>query len=259
MKSILFPLMLAVGLCGCATATKQTAETRAPDTRLYELRTYFAAPGKLDEVHARSRDHAMKFFKKHGIETIGYWTPVNNTNDTLMLLLAYPSREKREESWKAFMADPEWTAILEKTEANGKIVSRVDQMYLQQTDFSPAIKKGNVSHDGVFELRTYTTPSGLLPNLDSRFRDHTMALFKKHGMKNWAYFHKTTDQPEADTTLLYFLTHTSPEAAKASFDTFRQDPAWVAAKDQSEKNGSLTVTDGVKSHFLKATDYSPTK
>lgn len=110
-------------------------------------------------------------------------------------------------------------------------------------------------------MRTYTTPPGLLPNLDARFRDHTVALFQKHGMKNWAYFHKAAGQPEANATLLYFLSHKSQDAAKASFDAFRKDPTWVAAREASEKKagGSLTVKDGVKSVFLVPTDYSPTK
>lgn len=38
----------------------------------------------------------------------------------------------------------------------------------------------------VFELRTYTTNDGKLDNLNARFRDHTVALFKKHGMESSA-------------------------------------------------------------------------
>ncbi len=201
----------------------------------------------------------MKLFTKHGMQNIGYWVPLENPENKLVYLMAYPSRAARETAWKNFMNDPEWKSVVHKTEANGKIVTKVDSIFLQTTDFSPALTTGNVSKNGVFELRTYTTPSGFLPNLDARFRDHTMALFKKHGMKNWMYFHEMSDQPNADTTLIYFLAHKSQPAAKASFDAFRQDPAWIAAKGESEKNGSLTVKDGVKSAFLVPTDYSPTK
>jgi L-rhamnose mutarotase len=247
---------LLIGLTGCATSSKT-----ATDTRCYEMRVYYAPPGKLDDLHARFRDHTMALFKKHGIENIAYFVPVDNTNNTLVYLLAYPSREAREASWKAFMADPDWKAAAKASEANGKLVSKVEQTFLQPTDFSPVLKTGNVSKDGVFELRVYTTPPGLLPNLDARFRDHTIALFKKHGMKNWVYFHKMPGQPEAGNTLIYFLAHKSQAAAKASFDEFRKDPAWIAAREASEKNagGSLTIKDGVKSVFLVPTDYSPTK
>ena len=215
----------------------------AADARCYEMRTYYAPPGKLDDLHARFRDHTIGLFKKHGIENIGYFVPVDNTNNTLVYLLAYPSREAREVSWKEFMADPDWTAAFKASEANGKLVTKVDQIFLQPTDYSPALKAGNFSKGGVFELRTYTTPAGKLADLDSRFRDHTVELFKKHGMKNW----------------IYFLAHKSLDAGKASFESFRKDPAWVAAKKASEAGGSLTVNDGVKSVYLVPTDYSPTK
>ncbi len=78
-------------------------------------------------------------------------------------------------------------------------------------------------------------------------------------MKNVAYFNRMKDQKDADTTLFYILSHKSEEAAKASFDAFRKDPEWIAARKASEEKagGSLTVKDGVKSEFWKAMDYSP--
>ncbi|MEP6662337.1 MAG: NIPSNAP family protein [Verrucomicrobiota bacterium] len=247
-------LTIALVLSGCATAEKNKSSAS-----VYELRTYFAAPGKLDALHARFRDHTMKLFAKHGMENIGYFVPLENSENKLVYLLAYPSRDAREVSWKAFLDDPDWKSAAAQSETNGKLVDRVEQIFLQTTDFSPALKKGNVSHGGIFELRTYTTPEGSLPDLDHRFRVHTMKLFASHGMKNWVYFHKTPDQPAATTTLVYFLAHQSQEAAQKSFDEFRKDPVWMAVKSASEKNGSLTVKDGVKSVFLKPTDYSPTK
>lgn len=242
-------------VAGCATSPVK------PDTHVYELRTYSIAPGKQDALLNRFREHTLALFRKHGIESIGYWLPVNPDDQRLYFLLRYPSREARETSWKAFGEDPEWKAAYKASEANGPLVVKVENPFLVPTDYSPAIVTGNVSHGGVFELRTYTTPPGLLPNLDARFRDHTLALFAKHGMHNYAYFHKMPDQPDADVTLIYFLTHKSEAAAKASFDAFRQDPAWIAAKAASEQKagGSLTVKDGVKSLFLKPTDFSPTR
>jgi hypothetical protein len=88
-----------------------------------------------------------------------------------------------------------------------------------------------------------------------------MKLFEKHGMTNMVYWHLAADQKGEDTTLIYLLAHKSPEEAKKAFDAFRQDPAWVAARKASEERagGSLTEKDGVKSEFLKPTDYSPLK
>src|SRR5438309_2109365 len=82
----------------------------------------------------------------------------------------------------------------------------------------------------VFEMRTYTATQGNLAALDARFRDHTIKLFEKHGMTNVVYWHLLPDQKDADVTLVYLLAHDSPEAAKKSFDAFRQDPDWVKAR-----------------------------
>lgn len=258
-------------LAGCSTgrsdllvATRSSANP-GPDGRrpgaVYELRIYTIHPGKAEALHNRFRQHTLRLFKKHGIESIGYWMPVDPQDQRLHFLLRYPSREAREASWKAFASDPAWKAAQKASEANGPLVAKVENPFLVATDYSPAVRTGNLSRDGVWELRDYTTPPGRLANLDARFRDHTLKLFAKHGMGNQGYFHLMGDQPGADTRLLYFLTHRSPEAAKASFGAFGQDAAWKAAREASEKaaGGSLTAPGGVKSLFLRATDYSPAR
>jgi hypothetical protein len=105
----------------------------------------------------------------------------------------------------------------------------------------------------VYELRTYTTLEGRLPALNKRFREHTMRLFEKHGMKNVVYL-TPTDKPE---TLVYLITHESVEAAKKSWDAFRADPEWHAARDASEKDGKIVAK--AESQYLNPTDYSPLK
>lgn len=242
-------------------ATTVTALSAEPDTRVFEMRTYYASAGKLDELHARFRDHTMALFEKHGITNIGYWVPIENTDNKLIYVLAYPSRAARDTSWKEFNADPDWQAAHKASEVNGKLVAKVEQLFLTATDFSPAIQPSKGAGERVFELRTYTTTPGNLPLLHARFRDHTIALFAKHGMTNLFYWQLLPDQPAAENTLVYLLAHASEDAAKASFAAFRADPDWIAAKAASEEKGggSLTVPDGVKSVFLKATDYSPTR
>jgi hypothetical protein len=229
------------------------------DARLFEMRTYYAASGKLDDLNARFRNHTVKLFEKHGMANIGYWVPIENPENKLIYLLAYPTREARETSWKAFGADPDWKKAAKESEANGKLVAKVEQLFLTATDYSPEIKATKAERERVFELRTYTTAPGKLGALHERFRDHTIALFKKHGMTNIGYWVPGPGQPGAENTLIYLLAHPSVDAAKASFDAFRADPAWNAARKASEDKGggSLTVPDGVKSVFMKATDYSP--
>ncbi len=232
----------------------------AEDTRCYEMRVYYAAEGKLDELHKRFREHTCALFVKHDIKNIGYWVPLENTENKLIYVLAYPSREAREASWKGFMGDPDWKAAQKASEENGKLVAKVESTFMSATDFSPAIAP-SVAEPRVFELRTYTTTPGNLDRLLGRFREHTTALFTKYGMTNLAYWTRMPGQPAAENTLVYILAHKSVEAAAESFKGFRADPEWVAAKAATEAagGGSLTVEDGVKSVFMKATDYSPTK
>lgn len=233
------------------------------DTRVYEMRIYYAAPGKLDDLNKRFRDHTVKLFEKHGMENIGYWTPVDNTNNALYYVLAYPSREAREKSWKAFLADPDWKAAYKASHVNGTLVAKAESYFMQTTDFSPMSKASKSNTPRVFELREYTASAGNLAALDARFRDHTVKLFEKHGMENLWYWHLTPDQKGADNKLVYFLAHKSPEAGKASFGAFRQDPAWVEARAASEKKAGGSLTEGgmagVKSTYMRPTDYSPTK
>ena len=110
----------------------------------------------------------------------------------------------------------------------------------------------------VFELRTYTAAPGKLEALKTRFRDHTVKLFTKHGMKHVGYW-TPADAPQSDNTLIYVLMHDSREAAQKSWAAFRADPEWIKARDASQKDGSLTAPNGVQSVFMNPTDFSPIK
>ena len=246
---------LLLGWFVMTAATLHAAET---DTRVFEMRTYWSPAGKLDALHTRFRDHTTKLFEKHGMTNVGYWVPLENPDNKLIYFLAYPSREAREKSWKAFLADPDWQRAQRESEVDGKLVDKVESRFLQATDYSPAIMPSKEG-ERVFELRTYTTTPGNLSALNDRFRNHTMKLFEKHGMTNVAYWNLMPDQEGSDRTLVYILAHRSQEAAEKSFAAFRTDPDWVAARKASEEKagGSLTEKDGVKSLFMKATDYSP--
>jgi hypothetical protein len=103
----------------------------------------------------------------------------------------------------------------------------------------------------VFELRTYTTPEGKLEPLLARFRDHTMAIFEKHGITNVAYW-VPTDKPN---TLIYLISHESREAAEASWAAFRADPDWQKVRAAAEQDGPLTTN--IESVYMTATDFSP--
>ena len=106
----------------------------------------------------------------------------------------------------------------------------------------------------VFELRTYTAPEGKLPNLEARFRDHTMRIFEKHGMSNVGYW-VPQDAPASDNTLIYIISHDSREQAAANWDSFRADPEWAEVSRASQVDGR--IVSGVEAVFMDATDYSP--
>ncbi len=139
-KSLSILILVLLGTCGLSMIARRSAlgENKV-DTRVFELRTYHAAPGKMEALHARFRDHTGKLFKKHDMTVIGFWTPVDakESEKTLVYLLAFPSREAADESWKAFMADPEWKAAKEASEKDGKLVDKVDRVFLNPTDYSP--------------------------------------------------------------------------------------------------------------------------
>ncbi len=232
------------------------------ETRLFELRVYTANEGKLDAIHKRSKEGGLKTLEKHGVTVLGVWSPVDPKDARFFLLLAHKDKAARDASFKAFGADPDWVKIRDESEKDGKLVAKAEEIFLTATDFSPAIKVGDHDAGRIFELRTYTATEGKLDNLNARFRDHTVKLFAKHGMTNWVYWNYLKGTKGDDAMLVYFLTHASPEAAKKSFGEFAKDPDWVAARKASEEKagGSLTAAkDGVKSVYLKATDYSPTK
>lgn len=237
----------------------------AKDTRCFELRTYTAGPGKLEDLHNRFRKHTLKLFEKHGMESIGYWVPLDRDGkpeNKIVFLLAYPNREAREKSWRGFLDDPEWQAVFKASEANGALVTKVENPYLVATDYSPEIKPSKASEPRMFELRIYKTPPGRLENLHARFRDHTIDLFSKHGMSHIGYWTPMDAKHGKDNTLIYILAHKSREAAAESFANFRKDPDWIAARKASEEKagGSLTeATNGVTSIFMTPTDYSPTR
>jgi hypothetical protein len=103
------------------------------------LRTYTTLPGRLDALHKRFREHTNTIFVKHGMSLIGYWTPTEapKSENTLVYILAYPSMAAREASWKAFREDPDWMKAREESEKDGKIVDKVEAVFLSPTDFSP--------------------------------------------------------------------------------------------------------------------------
>jgi len=129
-----------LSLAACVALSMSSSHAKAADgERFFEMRTYYAAPGKLEAMHARFRDHTNKLFVKHGMQLIGYWVPAegNGTPNTMVYILAYPSKEARDKAWKDFVADPDWVKAKAASEVNGKLVDKVDILFMKPTDYSP--------------------------------------------------------------------------------------------------------------------------
>ncbi|WP_233200431.1 NIPSNAP family protein [Blastopirellula marina] len=224
------------------------------EERVYELRTYTTNEGKLDNLHARFRDHTTKLFEKHGIENVAYWTPVGEGADnTLVYIISHASNEAAQKSWAGFIGDPEWKKVAAESEKDGKILSkRPDAVYMTPTDFSPQ-NFDSADEARLFELRKYTTSEGRLPALLQRFRDGELKLFEKQGMTNVAYF----VPQETPNTLIYVVAHKDAEAMKKSWEAFRNDSEWQQLWEQSTKDGKIVIK--VDSQVLQPVDYSPVK
>ena len=114
-------------------------DATAQGRKVFELRTYTAPEGRLDDLLARFRNDTVRIFEKHGMHNVGYWVPTDTpaSANTLIYILAHDSRDAATKSWEAFRADPEWVAVRERTQANGPITSNVQSVFLEATDFSP--------------------------------------------------------------------------------------------------------------------------
>jgi hypothetical protein len=130
-------LMAAIALFFCGIAVGRAFQPTS--SKVYEMRTYTAAEGKLDAVNARFRDHTVRLFEKHGMKSIGYWTPMEGptAGTTLVYILEHPSREEARKNWAAFSADPDWQKAKAASEVNGRIVAKAESVFLTATDYSP--------------------------------------------------------------------------------------------------------------------------
>jgi hypothetical protein len=138
LTGILVLLLGATAAMAADAPAKAQAQTQAP-SRVFELRTYYCFPGRLEALHKRFREHTLKMFEKHGMTNVAYWVPQDSParDNTLVYVISHASREAAKKSWAAFSADPEWKKISEESQRDGKIVEKVESVFLDLTDYSP--------------------------------------------------------------------------------------------------------------------------
>ena len=142
-RLLFFSLITAIVSSGCMTgnsiSVSEDASAGSEMDQVFELRTYTAAEGKFDDLLARFRDHTLRIFEKHGMTNVGYWTPQDEplSANTLIYVLAHPSREEAEQSWRDFSSDPEWQSVAEESQRDGRLIAGLERVFLDPTDFSP--------------------------------------------------------------------------------------------------------------------------
>jgi len=237
------------------------AGSRGHASTAYEWHTLAAAPGQLDDVHTHLREQMLPALGSRGVRAVAVFTPVGDNPEGLVHLVVAGGPEGAEAAGPDLLAGvAEWQSLLAGADGAPAVATSRSMQRLRTTAWSPLPSAATDAAPRVFELRTYTSPDAAKRQaLLQRFEHHTLKLFEKHGMTNVIYWTPAAG-PDADTKLVYLLAHESTGAAKASFDGFRKDPDWTAAKTASETaaGGSLTIKEkGVVSEFLTPTDYSP--
>ena len=282
----LFPIKTFFAGMAAFLLVAAVAMAQSPAAKLYELRSYVSEPGRQADVLKLISESGMSMMTKHKLTLVGAWTSVDATDERVFTLISHKDKASCDASWTAFQNDPAWKDAIQKSLVDGKKpVKSFERVFLTVNDYSPALEVKEVGNR-VFELRTYVATKGNLAALNGRFKNHTLGLFNKHGMTNILYCSCLDGEPltctkllealspigkgkgqvdenlpAAGNSLVYFITHASPEAAKASFQKFAGDEEWTKALKASEAaaGGPLTVKDGVKSLYLKPTAFSPLK
>ena len=256
-------MALFASACAAMNMGEAVAPT-PPAIGLYELRIYTAAEGKADALDARFRDHTIGLFNKHGMKPIGFWhvaTPAGQPKDArLFYLMGYKDRAARDASWRAFAQDPEWQKVYADSQKDGSLTSNIENIFLNATDYSPALDLRSSAAPRHWELRTYTANPGKLENIHNRFRNHTIGIFSRLGMTNYLYFRPVADQEKMTDKMVYIMAYPSAAARTTMWQAFGQDPEWQKVSAESQVDGQLLKSPGgVVSVQLTPTDYSPVK
>jgi hypothetical protein len=218
------------------------------------MRTYTVHEGKMPDLIKRFQNHTRTLFSKHGIENVAYFLSEEQPEKQLTFIIGYPSASERDIRWNNFANDPEWKAAAAASEANGPLVQKVDQVFMVWAKGLNAAKAPRPS--GIFQLRTYHLLPGKLEAIQTRFRDHTQALFEKQGLSNYPYW-ITVEKDGTQAKLVYFIGHQSKDEFKAAFAGFVADPEWIKVRDASEVPGK--IVEKVDTLFYIALPFSPMK
>ena len=150
-KIILTVLILTLLSCNeTIPVEKIPVEKEVDQHEIYEMRVYYTHEGKFDDILSRFENHTVQLFEKHGFTNVGYWSTAkrdsvsfadkfilqNEGKSALVYIVSFKDMETRNKSWDNFISDPEWTKAFEKSRIDGPIVKKIEQVFLNPTNFS---------------------------------------------------------------------------------------------------------------------------
>ena len=215
----------------------------------YELRTYFAAPGKMPAL-IRHMEVAAGIFPKHGLNALGYWIDEVGTSNQITYMWMYESEAARHKSLASFRADFDWRShSAEEEKQHGMIVERTHSVLMQATPYSPQPKP----FGKLLELRVYDVVPGKMQALNDRFANHTMGIFNQHGVHSIGYW---TEVFGTSNRLVYMLAYESLAAREKNWGGFLVDKNWQRIRAETELAGPIVSK--IHNRLLRPTAYSPT-
>ena len=257
------PLDVAMGIRKGVESSPPRAPIPPPPRLLegpvYELRIYAANEHRFAHLIKRFREHTDRIFKKHSLQTIGYWIPTEGPpkkRRRFIYILKHDSRYDAYRNWNMFSNDREWQAVLDQPEFKGLLAEKPISIFMTANDYS-SIMRDNPRKAGTYELRTYTANPGKLTLLNARFSKHTTRLFEKHDIHNVGYW-TPLEKPASQNTLIYLIHHAGRKQADVNWQAFANDPQWHKVTRESAANGELLAISPERI-YLKAMEFSPLK
>lgn len=246
-----------IGLLAFAwTAVCEAVEPAIP--HYYDLRLYTVTSGKMDGVMERFRGTVDPVRRKHGIETVGYWSAPGTTNGgTFAYLLAARSREGLQEQEKEFGADPDFQkGYAASDRKHGKTVDAIVSVPLV-VDPTAKLDLAASTKPRAFDLRIYSVLPGKLDAFRDRWRDHAVPIYERHGLHSVGWWVAAKKDAEGHDQFVCLLAGESIESIQGSIAGFHEDPEWQRVEKETEKDGKLRS--GVTAHKLVPTDFSKLK
>jgi len=236
-----------------ANAVRATAND-TQDQRVYELRTYFASQGKLDDLHHRFKEHMLGLHEKYGISNLGYWVPTDNPKRMIVTLVSYPDMEARERSWARLSADREWINARRQSEANGRILDAVREEILT-ADQAADVMTFAAKADRSLEIRRFTAESGKAEEVKALVRDQLTGEVGSNTKAVIRFFSPTGEGNRTSTTLIAFVVRPKVDNERMEFVNTRGGVS--TGGESGDFTGQRIPGEIVTT--LKATEYSPSK